>query len=100
MRTYGYNLCGQPAKIYRLHTHWGSRITAIPVICMEGLLDVGVYRGHVDGETFLAFVNNILAPCLLPFNGFNPRSIVILGTVNHVFAYTEYCVKFKFFKGN
>ncbi len=47
MRTYGYNLCGQPAKIYRRHTHWGPRITAIPVVCMEGLLDIGVYRGHV-----------------------------------------------------
>jgi hypothetical protein len=54
---------------------------------MEGLLDIGVYRGHVDGETFLAFVNNILSPCLLPFNGFNSRSIVILGTVNQIFAH-------------
>ena len=46
---------------------------------MEGILDVGFYRGHVNGETFLTFVNDVLVPCLLPFNGFNPRSIVILG---------------------
>lgn len=79
MRTHGYNLKGRQAKIHRRYLPWSPRITAIPVICTEGLLDVGIYRGHVDGEIFLAFVNDILAPCLLPFDGFNPRSIVILG---------------------
>ena len=60
---------------------WGPRITAIPIICSEGLLDVGLYEGHVNGETFLTFVNNVLTPCLLPFDGFNPRSVVILGNL-------------------
>ncbi|CAB4044580.1 hypothetical protein AC249_AIPGENE8785, partial [Paramuricea clavata] len=77
-RTCGYNLKGRPAKIYRRYSNWGPRITAIPIISMEGILDVGFYRGHVNGETFLTFVNNVLVPCLLPYNGFNPRSIVIL----------------------
>ena len=80
-RTYGYNLKGEKARIYRRHTAWGPRITAIPVISTEGILDIGFYRGHVDGETFLSFVNNVLVPCLLPFDGYNPRSIVILGGV-------------------
>jgi hypothetical protein len=40
-----------------------------------------MYEGHVNGETFLEFVNDVLIPCLLPFDGFNPRSIVILGKV-------------------
>ena len=60
---------------------WRPRITAIPIICSEGLLDVGVYEGHVNGETFLTFVNNVLTPCLLPFDGFNPRSVVKLGNL-------------------
>ena len=34
------------------------------------------------GETFLDFVNDVLTPCLLPFNGYNPQSIVILGKVS------------------
>ena len=44
---------------------WGPRITAIPVIC-TGLLDIGIYDEHITGETFLHFVNDTLAPCLLP----------------------------------
>ena len=78
-RTYGYSTKGERAKIRRLKLPWGPRITAIPIICSEGLLDVGIYDGHVNGEVFLHFVNTILAPCLLPFNGVNPRSIVVLG---------------------
>lgn len=69
---------------------WRPRVTAIPVICTEGLLDVGTYYGHVSGETFLHFVNYTLAPWLLPFDGFNPRSVVILGitfTLNTRTAY-------------
>ena len=46
----------------------------------EGLLDIGIYNGHVNDEIFLEFVKTILAPYLLPFNGTNKRSIVILGT--------------------
>ena len=55
---------------------------------MEGILDVGFYRGHVNGETFLTFVNNVLVPCLLPFNGFNPRSIVILSKMLDSYTYS------------
>ena len=54
-------------------------MTAIPIICSEGLLDVGIYDGHVNGDGFLHFVNNVLSPLLLPFDGLNPRSDVILG---------------------
>ena len=68
--------------IYRRHKAWGQRTTAIPVISTEGILDIGFYGGHVEGETFLSFVSNVLVPCLLhSFDGYNPRSIVILGGV-------------------
>jgi hypothetical protein len=49
------------------------------VVCSDGFLDVGLYEGHVDGATFLHFVNTTLAPHLQPFNGINARSIVVLG---------------------
>ena len=46
-----------------------------------GLMDVGLYRGHVNEVTFLDFVTlDVLAPNLLPFDGVNPRSVVIMGT--------------------
>ena len=63
MRSYGYNLRGQRARIRRRYLPWGPRITAIPIICSEGLLDAGLYEGHVIGKTFLTFVNNVLTPC-------------------------------------
>ena len=64
-------------------------MTAIPIICTEGLLDVGLYAGHVNGETFLDFVIKILTPCLLPFDGFNPRSVLILGKIKFYFSFVS-----------
>lgn len=78
-RQYGYSFKGTRAEVLRPHQNWGPRISAIPVICTQGLLDVGLYRGHVNEALFLDFVNNVLAPHLLPFNGINPRSVVIMG---------------------
>ena len=64
-----------------MYVPWGPRITAIPIVSDgEGTVH-GLYEGHVNGDTFLDFVNSVLTPCLLPFNGYNPRSIVILGKV-------------------
>ena len=72
LRSYGYYLKAQRAKVKRRCSPWGLRITVIPIISHdEGLLDVGLY-GHVNGETFLDFINSVLTPCLLPFNGYNP----------------------------
>ena len=88
-RSFGYNLRGHPARCRRRYSPRGPHITAIPIICTEGLLDVGLYTGHVDGETFLDFVNNILTPCLLPFDGFNPRSVVILGKIKLYFYFVS-----------
>ena len=58
--------------------NWGRRITAIPIICNEGIIDIGMYAGNVNAVTFLNFVTDKLCPNLLPFNGRNPRSVVIL----------------------
>ena len=100
LRSYGYNLRGQRARIRRRYLPWGPRIAAILIICNEGLLDVGLYEGHVNGETFLTFVNNVLTPCLP-----NPRSVVILGNlisltswfclpivINQTKMYSYYCI--------
>jgi len=62
--------------------NWGPRITAILLICYEGIIDIGLYQGNVDSATFEDFVTEKLCPNLLPFNGTNPRSVVILGKKN------------------
>ena len=79
MRSHGYSARGQKANIYRRRLAWGPRITAISVISTEGILDVRIYRGHINAERFLYFVNETLIPCLQPFDGVNSRSVVILG---------------------
>ena len=58
---------------------WGPRITAIPVLCTEGIIDLGLYEGNVNAATFLNFVRDKVCPNLLPFNGINPRTVVVLG---------------------
>ena len=58
--------------------NWGPRITAIPIICTEGIIDIGMYARNVNAVSFLNFANDKLCPNLLPFNGRNPRSVVIL----------------------
>ena len=58
--------------------NWGRRITAIPIICNEGIIDIGMYAGNVNAVTFLNFVTEQLCPNL-PFSGRNRRSVVILG---------------------
>ena len=56
-----------------------NHVTAIPILCTEGMVDLGLYEGNVNTATFLDFVTEKLCPNILPFNGVNPRSIVILG---------------------
>ena len=65
--------------VKKFFQNWGPRITAIPVLCTEGIIDLGIYEGNVNAATFLDFVTNNLCPNLLPFNKLNPRSVVILG---------------------
>ena len=42
-------------------------------------MEVDIYQGKVDGAKFEEFVDQKLCPKLLPFNGINPRSVVIMG---------------------
>ena len=58
---------------------WGLGITTIPVFCTDGIVDLGIYEGNVNAATFQNFVKDKLCPNLLPFNGINPRSMVVLG---------------------
>ena len=79
-RTNGYSPIGKRAEVKRMAQNWGPRMTAIPIICTEGMIDLGLYQGNVNGATFEGFVDEKLCPNLLPFDGINPRSLVIMGT--------------------
>ena len=58
---------------------------------MQGMVEVGIYQGNVDGARFEKFVDQKLCPNLLPFNGVNPRSVVIMGKVKLFGTPTQNC---------
>jgi hypothetical protein len=85
LRKYGYSLRGIPVCDYRLLVR-GKRHSAIPVISLDGIHDVYVTEGTVNGEKFADFVRNCLFPVLKPFNYVNSHSVVIMdnASIHHV----------------
>ena len=67
------------AEVERAHVNWGPRISAIPIASTAGLLDIGICRGNVNSAVFLDFVHDHLASNVLPFNGMNPCSVIVMG---------------------
>ena len=55
--------------------------TLFPNCCVNEL-----HEQNVDGDTFYLFVQRTLLPTLLPFNGYNPNSVVIMDdcSIDHV----------------
>ena len=47
-------------------------------ISMHGMLDLKVVSGNVDGDIYSDFVEKVLLHHLIPFDGNNPYSVVIL----------------------
>ena len=67
-RKYGYSLRGLPVCDHRLLCR-GKRYSAIPLVSVEGILDVYLAEGSsVDGEKFERFVKESLLP--VQFNAF------------------------------
>ena len=76
-RKYGYSMRGIPPCDHRLLVR-GTRYSAIPVVSAEGVHDVYITQGNMNGERFAKFVQECVLPILMPFNGSNPRSVVIM----------------------
>ena len=56
----------------------GERVSIITFMSVAGVLDCQLVSGSVDGEVFYNFVEKYLLPHLMPFDGHNPHSIVVL----------------------
>ena len=84
-RKYGYSLRGIPVCDHRILCR-GKRYSAIPVMSVEGIHDVYLAEGSVDGDKFEYFVKECLLPVLMNFNGINPRSVVVMdnASIHHV----------------
>ena len=85
VRTHGYSLRGIPPRNTQLRVG-GKRISAIPVMTIRGIEDVYTSQEHVNGEKFLDFLFQCVLPILLPFNGHNPNSVVVMdnASIHHL----------------
>lgn len=85
VRNYGYSLRGIPPHHVQL-TVGGKRVSAIPVLTTHGIQDVYTTTGSVNGEKFVHFFCQCVLPIIMPFNGHNPNSIVVLdnASIHHV----------------
>ena len=85
LRKYGYGLRGRPPVSCKLLVR-GERVSVIAAMNVEGIMTLKVVRNTVGGDEFLDFVQSDLLPTLMPFDGINPNSVVILDncSVHHV----------------
>ena len=54
-------------------------MSAIACMSIQGILDVKFVKGTSNGDTFYEFLHSNLLPHLMPFDGRNPHSVVVLG---------------------
>lgn len=89
-RKFGYSLRGMPVSDHRIISR-GMRYSAIPVVSVEGIHDVYLAEGSVNGEKFEHFVREYLLPVLQPFNGVNTHSVVVMdnASIHHIHEVTE-----------
>lgn len=77
MRKFDYSLRGTRCCCTKVLTR-GERVSTIAALSSEGILDVQFVHGSVNGEIFANFVELSVLPHLLPFDGTNPNSIVVM----------------------
>ena len=82
---YCYSLHGKPIRSQKLIFR-GERLSTLGAMSTSGVLDCKVVRGKVDADVFYDFIHTSLLPKLVPFNGINTNSVVILDicAIHHV----------------
>ena len=90
LRKYGYAFSGERAAIQHLLVR-GQRISSIAAICTDGLIALETTPNSVNGEKFFDFVRGSLIPEMMPFDGHNPKSIVVMDncSIHHVQQVSE-----------
>ena len=85
IRKYGYSVRGIRPVDHRILVR-GTRYSAVPVMSVQGIHDVFLAEGSINGDRFEFFIRNFLLPVMMPFNGINPLSVVILdnASIHHV----------------
>ena len=84
-RKWSYSIRGLRPRDHRLLAR-GTRYSAIAVMSVQGILDVYLVEGNVNGTKFEEFIVSSLLPILKPFDGRNYHSIVVMdnASIHHV----------------
>ena len=90
LRKYGYSLRGIPAVSHKLLIR-GQHFSTIACISMEGILECEIVESTVNGDTFYDFVSLKLLSLLMPFDGKNHHSVVVMdnASIHHVSGISE-----------
>ncbi len=66
-------------------------INAFGVMSLSGIEDVYISEENVNGDVFEDFMRTTLLPILMPFNGINSHSVVVMDncSVQHVESVQE-----------
>ena len=85
LRKHGYSIRGIPLMHQKCLVR-GEHVTAIAIISVDGILDVKTSTGTTDGDAFYTFVQTHLLPQLMPCNGSNQHSVVIMDNcaIHHI----------------
>jgi transposase len=63
IRRYGRSLCGQRVHDHTPHQHWQTS-TFVAALRVDGATAPGLLDGPMDGDAFLAYLDQVLAPTL------------------------------------
>ena len=85
VRKFGYAIRGMTPTSHRILAR-GKRVNAIAALSSTGVVVVDMVSGTVSGSEFFDFLRGTLIPNMMPFNGSNPRSVIIMDncSVHHV----------------
>ena len=81
LRHFGYSIRGLPLQDYQLQFR-GVRYSTIGILSKEGVQDVYITEGTVNGDIFLDFLYTQLLPILRPFDGRSINSVVVMDNVS------------------
>ena len=85
VRKYGYALRGVTPSSHRF-VYRGCRTNAIAAMASSGIIALELTTSLMNGEMFFDFVRGSLIPNMMPYDGINPRSVVIMDncSVHHI----------------
>ena len=85
IRKFGYALRGMTPVSFKLGIS-GKCLSVIAAMSSRGIEDIDIIEGTTNGEAFTTSLEHSILPIMQPFNGTNPRSILVLdnASIHHV----------------